>query len=76
MKKSHLMFWEQIAALAGIKNPERRAAQVIQKWEKEVVTSEASQKIIADLTAARFPSHLTGADVKKVFQLNARLVFR
>jgi hypothetical protein len=76
VKKSNLMFWEKIAGLAGVKNPETRAAGVMKKWGHCIATPEASQKIIADLTDKSFPAHLTGADIGKASRLNPRVLCR
>ncbi len=70
MRSPHLIFWETIARLAGVKNPGQRAALVMRKWGRRVITSDAAQEIIADLTSEHFPAQLTGADIGKLFQLN------
>ncbi len=74
MKTSNLIFWEAIAGLAGINNPEVRAEQVMRKWGRRVMTPDASREIIADLTSENFPAQLTGADARRIFQLNPKLV--
>jgi len=76
MKNACLIFWETIAALAGIKNPKARAALVMKKWGPAIMSPENSKQIVADLAGKSFPEHLTGADTAKIFRLNSHVLFQ
>ena len=68
MKNSNLIFWETIAALACIPDPQMRAEQVMKKWGCRSITPDSSKAIIADLISEKFPAHLTGANLGKIIQ--------